>query len=260
MRPLSQLSVVIPVWGEYRQYVPTLVEVLVGEGVLRQQIFVIWNGESIANLDCREISIPKKSTIGEVRNIGLTYIETPLVCFCDADDRPVPAALDKLYSRMIETNYLIAASGMIVKEDFSEYPWPGKYATKSYSSRERLLLQLAFNHISMVTGTIIRTKAVRRAGGFPHWNLGEDGALACILTWLGVIEISLKPTRIYKAHKLGLMQRGHSFKEWYRNSQALRKYIQNHPRLPRQFRVLMFFYIPIHLFNSYYLARKARYH
>src|SRR5688572_23438142 len=82
------LTVVVPVWGSYIKYLPECLEslnkfkltnVVIVDNCSNPPVEQILKNGSVVRL-------PARTSVGEARNKGLEYVNTPWVIFLDADD------------------------------------------------------------------------------------------------------------------------------------------------------------------------------
>jgi hypothetical protein len=258
INPLAELTVVCPVWGTYTRFLPTLFAALDREGVARERVILVGNGEPVSYPGARSITSSTFLSVGEARNLGLVAVTTELVLFADADDTPVPGALTRLCTAALADQTLVFVSGSAVRTNGQPYPWPPPYAVRPMHRLMRIARQWGRNHLSLTTGTIIRVGTLRRLGGFPDANLAEDGMLACALVCAGPVLVLDEPTRVYNVHPEGLCQRGRSAAEWRAAFRAQRRYLAAHPALPLPWRLLAHLYLPLHWGLARWLERVAQ--
>jgi cellulose synthase/poly-beta-1,6-N-acetylglucosamine synthase-like glycosyltransferase len=255
----QDITVIIPIWGSYVRYLPRVLERLYKEGINKSQILVVANDDTTHKLtELRVLYSDTHLSIGACRNLGLKEVTTPLALFADADDLISEGAIEELLC--LANNYpeALIYTGFVKREDGSDYPWPPRSAAR-LSGLRRTLSQWAYNHLSMTTGTLIKTDALKRCGGFPDANLAEDGMLGCLLTSIGEAVFTERVTRIYATHPEGLCQRGCSKKEWREAYRTQRAYLAHHPLTPRYLRLITPLYAPIHFYLGASLSKKVRY-
>lgn len=266
---LEGLSVVIPVWGEYARWLPPLRAHLQGEGVYLNKVILVVNQEpALASRlseewpESRVLESEQHLSVGALRNLGLGRVKSEWVCFMDADDLSAPGMLSRLLALARAQPDLLLVSGLVarLREDgrTEPYPWP---PLESADRRGRLAWvwqQWRFNQLSLTTGTVVRTSALRRLGGFPDAGLAEDGMLGCALVASGRIQVLPEVSRLYRTHAQGLCQRGHSARVWRRAYRQQRVWLRTRRSLPA-WRYLSFLLAPLHWFYARRLARVARY-
>ncbi len=59
----------------------------------------------------------------------------------------------------------------------------------------------------MMSGSVFRADAVRRAGGYSDLSYGEDANLALLLPFLGDVELHRAPNRRYRIHPSSIARR-----------------------------------------------------
>ena len=138
---------------------------------------------------------------------------TPFVAFADADDRFPPGyfafAVERLRARPG-----VVAVGMrpVALDDASgeerAFPWPTDGAIAASRHRRRLALRGLLKEPSIVmSGSVFRADAVRRAGGYSDLSYGEDANLALLLPFLGDVELHRAPNRRYRIHPGSIARR-----------------------------------------------------
>lgn len=230
-RNLDDLTVIIPVWGTYWEYIPSLV---VGLGQMGVSDLVIVSPEgapgSVAGLldqyGCRYVSA-KSASIGGRRNEGLAVTQRPYVLFADADDEVLNLDIMMDAIRHGEAVFVTGVVHALRDGEIGLYQWP---VAKTYYGKREQVRQWAWNNISMTTGTVIRRDSIIGVGGWPELSLAEDWVLGCLLLEQGHgIGVDL-PTRVYRIHDQGVCQRGHSAKEWRVAYKEGRRWLMTHSK------------------------------
>lgn len=255
---LDDVTVVIPVWGSYWQYVPHLLATLIDEHVPHRRILVVANGESPpAWLPVSSVVSPERVSIGAARNLGLGSVDTRYVLFADADDLPVRGAIERLLETLRAAPDMDVATGQVLRTNGTIYPWPSPPGTRFPFSLPpmRAISQWAWNNLSLATGTVFRTDALKRIGGWPDMTLAEDGALACMLDQRRIVHLP-QPTRVYRIHPQGLCQQGHPPSRWRQAYGQQRRVLA--ARSPSRLRALLPLYAVVHFLLAYRLSARAR--
>jgi glycosyltransferase involved in cell wall biosynthesis len=263
---LSNLSVVIPVWGSYFTWLPELIAAL--SDVPDDQIIIVTNGQPLdqpldqpLELDRgRWLMAAEPLSVGACRNLGLAMVTTALVAFIDADDLPLPGALAQLTALIdqAQDHRVIGATGLVVRANGQLYPWP-RLPRPGTPHWWQATKQWSFNRWSMTTGTVLVTTAVHAVGGFPDASLAEDGMLASLLIGRGTMLWHRGPTRIYRQHADGLCQRGRSAREWRAAYHQQRMLLAASSVVPIWGRIIQPLLAPLHWRNASRLAKTVRY-
>jgi glycosyltransferase involved in cell wall biosynthesis len=93
-----EVSVVIPVWDDYARRLPSALASLGDQG-MALTIIVVDNASTTPVPDAPQattLRLERRVSVGAARNAGLAAVDTPFVCFLDADDELLPGALVRL--------------------------------------------------------------------------------------------------------------------------------------------------------------------
>jgi glycosyltransferase involved in cell wall biosynthesis len=230
-------TIVVPVWGSYGGAV--LLEAL--ESLRAQDLaarIVIVDNASEEPLplleDVELVRAPKRLTVGAARNLGLASVRTPYVVFWDADDFMLPGTLRFLRDRLAADNRTVAvAAGIVEDEPRVPHRWPRPWT--SPLARVPALFALAHCVWSLfpATGaTIMRTAAVRDAGGYADANSGEDWVLGVSLAFRGRIELHRRPGRIYRRQAGSLWERRRSLRHLLQHAVEVDRRLIADPGIP----------------------------
>lgn len=185
---------------------PRCLQALADEGI-PIKILIVDNSSRIpvdapAAAEC--VTLPARSTVGSARNAGLSDVTTPFVIFADADDQVAPGSIARglhLLNRRPHSPGILGRS--IVEEDGSRRR--GRTPRRAFRlaagvapALAPLFWLLAFQ--CSITSTLLRTSAVRDAGGFADADIGEDWVLAARLARRGRFVCHTQPVRIYHRH------------------------------------------------------------
>jgi glycosyltransferase involved in cell wall biosynthesis len=205
-----ELTVVLPVWGRYVDWVPEAVESIWsqrdGTGL---RLIVIDNASDVplpplpAGVEVERL--PERRTLGAARNHGLELVRTELVSFCDADDVFPDGYFAFATSRFAARPELVAvamrAVALLADGQERQFPWPDGALMAASRHRRRLALRgLLREHSVPMSGSVFRTSAVRRAGGYSDVSINEERNLAILLPFLGDVELHPAPGRWYRIH------------------------------------------------------------
>lgn len=214
-----QLTVVIPVWGRYCDYLPQSVASALAQNDVAVRVLVVDNA-SVRRLPALPegvvvIRARTKLPVGSARNLGLAHVDTPYVCFLDADDVLLPGALGGLVRELAAEPRRVTACGRAVAWNdttgetrvLRRAPRPIAVAVSRHR-RLFALANLALNAFCVV-GCVHRTDAVRSAGGFAEASVGEDWVLGATLCWHGRIRLTERPVFRRRVHEGSLWYRQH---------------------------------------------------
>ena len=241
---VEPVTVVVPVWDRYVALLSEcLVSVLEQECAPPPQVVVVDNASNVPlpwlPPAVTVIQAPRRLSVGAARNLGLTRVETREVIFCDADDRLLPDAIAFLSSRMAMRPELIASICRYVswnpssgaREILERSPRPVVFRVAPHR-RLFALANLRYNCFPIVGG-ILRTEAVKDAGGFGDGDIGEDWTLGAQLAFRGPIEFHREPSFLRRIHSGSLWHRAHAHADYLERCNLLRERIKHDPRVPR---------------------------
>ena len=238
------VTVVVPVWDSYVTFVRECIESILDQpDVDPPRVVLVDNasGVPVPSLPpgVEIVRSERRLSVGAARNLGLGRVETENVIFCDADDRLLPGAMALLSARMAERPELAATICRYV----SWNPETGARAVLERSprpvvfrvARYRRLFALAglrYNCFPVVGG-ILRTRAVKDAGGFGDGNVGEDWILGAQLAFRGPIEFHREPSFLRRVHAGSLWYRPHAPSDYLTRCDLLRERIAGDAAVPR---------------------------
>lgn len=218
-RGLPEVTVVIPVWDRYCAYLHDAVDSGLDQRGVAVRVLVVDNasGRPLPELppQASVVRAPRRSSVGAARNLGLAAVESPFVCFLDADDVLLPGALSWLVSELDTDAGLVTACGRGVTWDGETGETrlvlraPRPVAVR-VSRHRRLfaLANLAYNTFPVV-GCVHRTAAVRAAGGFAEADVAEDWVLGAMLCARGRVLLTEQPAFLRRLHGGSLWYRDH---------------------------------------------------
>jgi glycosyltransferase involved in cell wall biosynthesis len=200
-----EITVVIPVWNrdkELRECVASIKAQKVPHRIL------LVNNASDSPLPkfqgVKELTLPKRTSIGQARNAGLAAVTTKYVYFMDADDLLLPDALEHVYRRITaEPGCVLAASGLYdwnpVTDNKKLAPLPRRYTIWIHRWRALFGAINAIRYSALVVGSaLLDADAARRVGGFPDINYGEDWAFSAGLVFQGPVSLDQHPIKLYR--------------------------------------------------------------
>ncbi len=243
------VTVVVPVWDRYCAFLSECLDSVLEQPGEPPRIIVVDNASRdplpLLPGDVEVFRAPARLSVGAARNLGLAEVETPEVIFCDADDRLLPGALAFLRGRMADRPELVACVSRFVswnpetgeKVVLDRSPRPIVFRASRHR-RAFALANLRFNCFPVV-GCILRTEAVRDAGGFGDANVGEDWILGTQLAFRGPIEFQEWPVFLRRVHNGSLWYRRHTRADYLRRCELLRERLRRDPAVPGWVKTLL---------------------
>jgi cellulose synthase/poly-beta-1,6-N-acetylglucosamine synthase-like glycosyltransferase len=220
---VSDVTVVIPVWGAYASLLPDCVRSVLAQRGPSVRVLVVDNAstEPLPSLPAEVdvMRLRERVGVGEARNAALGGIDSPLVCFFDADDVMLPGMLDALCRRVEADPGAVGAVGRFLtwkavtgeQTATTRMPRPIVYRL-AHHRRLFAASNLVFNSF-LVAGGVYRTDAVRDAGGFGEGNLGEDWLLAIGLSLRGRLAFLPEALFLHRVEEGSLWHRRHEREE-----------------------------------------------
>jgi glycosyltransferase involved in cell wall biosynthesis len=235
--PEPDTTIVVPVWGPYAG--STLLEAL--ESLNAQDAparVVVVDNASAAPLPALEgvdlVRARSRLSVGAARNLGLGQVRTPFVAFWDADDLMLPGTLRHLQDRLASNPRLVAAAAAIL-EDEPRVPhrWPRPWVAPLARLPGPFALAHCVWSLFPTTGaTLMRTAAVRDAGGYADANSGEDWVLGVSLAFRGRVELLGRPGRIYRRQVGSLWEARRSTRFLLRHAAEVDRRLLGDPGVP----------------------------
>jgi glycosyltransferase involved in cell wall biosynthesis len=208
-----ELTIVIPYWDLDPQILLDAVSSLSEQGATYRTI-VVDNASTVPlpplPPHVEVLSLPRRVGVGAARNAGLAVVETSHVLFLDADDQLFPGSIPFLAGQLEERPDAVASSGG------GSAWWPDPSAARVLVPRRRRrwhrrlrlvtlqrrpgLLRL-LNTVYMIfqpSCALLRTDAVRRAGGFSTHEAEEDWVLSALLLFQGDVIAGTRDVRRYR--------------------------------------------------------------
>lgn len=201
----GDITVVIPAWGaRYLGYLPEAVA-SVERAVAGARVVLVARAPQpdLLGIDSF-IPLPGSISVGAARNLGLAAVATPLVAFLDADDLLHPDSLERLRAVLAADPSAVAATGQVIEVDTGAVVAPRGW---SYRLAEHQRLFSFFNTVWSLLptqgATLMRTDAVRAAGGYSDSDGGEDWAMGVSLSQLGPVRLVQIPALDYRPSSEG---------------------------------------------------------
>jgi glycosyltransferase involved in cell wall biosynthesis len=243
-QPAAHTTVVVPAWDAYvEQFLTGAVASIRGQGV-PVEIIVVDNASHVPLPDLPDVSLlvsPERISLGRARNLALPTITTPYVMFWDADDVMLPGTLVALEAAIERDARLVAFGQAILQEPGGgRYRWPRRWIGSLMKWPRLFVLVHSVWSLYPATGaTIMRTDAVRSAGGYADTDSGQDWCLSVSLAFRGQLGWSERPGRIYRIHDESVSKRYAGLQDRLHRAGTVRDWIRHDPRAPTYVRRLM---------------------
>jgi glycosyltransferase involved in cell wall biosynthesis len=207
------LSVVVPVWDGYVAHLAGTLRSLRDQDV-RTTLVVVDNASTVpvpvpADGDVRLVRCPRRLSVGAARSAGLPVVPTPWVVFWDADEEMPAGMLAQLLDQVRRHPSAVAVSGRVRHGPTGRrYPFPPRWAAPLSRRAPRLFAFATMVRLTYpVIGAALRTDAVRRCGGFPDADAGEDWVLGAVLAVRGRVAVTDLVLRDYQQRPGSLSSR-----------------------------------------------------
>lgn len=209
------VTAVVPVWDGHVEMLDRCLRALNGEQVLMVVVVVDNASETPVEVPStwQRLTLTARSTIGAARNAGLEQVDTQYVVFADADDEVSPGSLSRSLDLLKRQPEAVGVIGRSLVDEGGDNVHRGIRPTARYRYAARLTPGLIpflwlVGYQGSITSTVLRTKVVRDAGGFPDANIAEDWHLAARLARRGPFICIDDQVRIYHRHHGALRTRG----------------------------------------------------
>src|SRR5262245_1208526 len=189
----AAVTVVIPVWDDYVQFLGEAVE-SVRRNSPDAPIVVVDNASStsVPELEGCEIALSsRRLSEGAARNLGLERVTSEYVVFLDADDMLLDGTLELLEERLAADPALaVSASSILDGATGERHRTPRRFVPALARWPRRFAVLNSIWSLLPIQGcAVLRTEQVRAAGGYADSDLGEDWDLAAALVWRGRVEV-----------------------------------------------------------------------
>ena len=240
---MSQLSVVIPVWGE--RYVATLSRAVASVRAQSADVPVVVvdnasDAEVPASGGASIVRAHQRLSAGAARNLGLEQVATDGVVFLDADDELAPGALAAMEAGLSgdpESPVYVLA---VVEADGARHAFPHRFALMLARAPRLFALATAVWSLYPVHGpAAVRTSAARDAGGNADSTGGEDWALAVSLAFRGRVAIDGRPGLVYHRRPDSLLPRTRGTADILAAAGRVRARLRRDPAVPAAVRAAL---------------------
>lgn len=235
--PGARTTVVLPAWDAYAAD-------LLGEALASLQaqlpspeVLIIDNASETplaTGAGARVLRTPGRLSVGAARNFGLEHVRSPLVVFWDADDTMLAGTLGRLEAAMASDRDLVAFGAAIVEAPGGQrHRWPRRWIA-GMIRRPRLfaLLDSVWSLFPTTGATIMRTDAVRSAGGYPDSDSGEDWCLGVSLAFRGRFGWTEQAGRAYRIHPTSVWSRHMTVRHQIAHARTVRRRIREDTGIP----------------------------
>jgi cellulose synthase/poly-beta-1,6-N-acetylglucosamine synthase-like glycosyltransferase len=208
------VTIVIPVWDDYTELLPKCLRAIDREHVTTKLVVV--NNASETRVDAPaaagRVTLTSRVTIGAARNAGFEHVDTPYVVFADADDEIARGSLARALQLLERRPDACGVIGRSAVDRGEGRVQRGIRPTRLYRFATHVAPWLVpflwlVGYQGSITSTVLRTRAVREAGGFADANMAEDWHLASRLARRGPFVCIDDPVRIYHRHETALRTR-----------------------------------------------------
>jgi glycosyltransferase involved in cell wall biosynthesis len=237
------VTVVIPVWDDYVQFLPEAVE-SVRRDSPRAPIVVVDNASATpvpALPGTAVVRTPRRLTAGAARNLGLERVESEYLLVLDADDMLLPGTLGFLRHRLAADPSLAVSATLILDGETGErHRTPRRFVPPFARWRRTFAFaNCVWSLLSIQGCALLRTAQVRDAGGYPDADWGDDWVLAVSLAFRGRVEVNERFGRYYRATPGSLWRRPRASRELLASARLVRERIRTDPAVPRWGRALL---------------------
>ena len=239
----TAVTIVIPVWDDYVEFLPEAVE-SVRQTAGETPIVVVDNASSVPIPElagCDLVRSPRRLTLGAARNLGLDRVTTEFVLFLDADDMLLEDAVESMYAELASNREVSISATAILDEATGErHRVPRRYVSRLTRFRRLFALLDSIWSLLPIQGcAMLRTAQVREAGGYPDAQLGDDWVLAVSIAWRGQVTISDRLGRYYRETEGSIAGRPWTPAELRSNARLVRDRLRTDPAVPGWARALL---------------------
>jgi glycosyltransferase involved in cell wall biosynthesis len=239
----SDVTVVIPVWDDYVQYLSQAVDSARREAP-GARILIVDNASRTpvpALRGTEVVRATRRLSAGAARNLGLDQVETELVVFLDADDLLLTGSLEFMSSRMSSDRSMsVSATAILDGKTGRRHRNPRPFVHWFCRWRRTFAMADCIWSLYPIQGSaLLRTQHVREAGGYPDANWGEDWTLAASLAFRGRVEVDKRLGRLYRPTEGSPWRRHRKTRELVESASRVRLRMRTDPAIPRWARAFM---------------------
>ena len=201
--PQSGVTVVIPVWGDYLEYLSQAVE-SVRIDLPDVRIVLVDNASEprVADVDgATLVRSPTRLSVGAARNLGLQQVDSRYAFVLDVDDRVLPGTLSMLEAELDDDPSLSICSTLIRDgQTGGRHRNPRRFVPfLTRFPRTFALLECVWSFVPVQGCAMFRIEDARSAGGYPDTDWGDDWVLAMSLAFRGRVRVMRHFGRHYRA-------------------------------------------------------------
>jgi glycosyltransferase involved in cell wall biosynthesis len=237
---MSDLTIVLPVWDLYVQYLGETLETLRAQMPVPHLVLVDNCSKTpIPTVaEAKLVRAPRRLPLGSARNLGLSQVDTEFVLFWDADDHMPPETAARLVAGMRADPDLSLLAARIFEGDSRPHHWPRRFTTRLARHRTLLALVHCVSGQVPTVGAVMRTETVRAAGGFPDAETGDDWALGVSLAFRGRVDVLDHVGRIYRRRDDSVWA-GRNAAHLFLHARAVRRRVKADPEVPTMIKCLL---------------------
>jgi glycosyltransferase involved in cell wall biosynthesis len=245
--PLSSsgaaVTVVIPVWDDYVEFLPDAVA-SVRRNSSDAPIIVVDNASSVPlpNLEgCDVVRSPRRLSVGAARTLGVERVATEYVVVLDADDLLLDGALEFMGARIASDRGLTVVATSILEGDTGKrHRAPRRFVPRLTRAPRLFALANSVWLLLPIQGcAIVRAADLRKAGGYPDIEWGDDWVVAVSLAFRGRVEVSERLGRYYRPTPGSLWRRPRPARELAASAGHVRERIREDRAVPAWARMLL---------------------
>jgi glycosyltransferase involved in cell wall biosynthesis len=256
----AAVSVVIPVWDDYVEFLPDAVE-SVRRNSPDVPIIVVDNASSVPlpNLEgCEVVRTPRRLTVGAARKLGIDEVTTEFVVVLDADDVMLDGTLEFLLGRIASDPRLTVVATSILEGDTGKrHRTPRRFAPRlARAPRLFALANSIWSLLPVQGGAILRSAEVMDSGSYPDIEWGDDWVVGVSLAFRGRVVVSRRLGLFYRPTPGSLWRRGRPPSELVASAAQVRERIREDRAVPGWARMLLPVIAVLQL-AAIYLARPA---
>jgi glycosyltransferase involved in cell wall biosynthesis len=239
----AAVSVVIPVWDDYVEFLPDAVA-SVRRNSSEARIIVVDNASSVPLPDlggCEVVRSDRRLSVGAARTLGVERVATEYVVVLDADDLLLDGALEFMRARIASDRRVTVVATSILEGDTGKrHRAPRRFVPPlTRASRLFALVNSVWLLLPIQGCAILRAADLREAGAYPDIEWGDDWVVAVSLAFRGRVEVSERLGRYYRPTPGSLWRRPRSAGELSASAASVRERIRADRGVPGWARLLL---------------------